>query len=310
MTHNGPVTPAARTWTPAWPCPVGQIWSSWRRGAGDPTYRIAAGRHWRALRTPLGAATLSVWTSPGDGSVHAEAWGEGAGWALDHLPTLLGADDDTAGFGVRHPALAAALHAHPHWRVGRGGIVMAALVPAVIEQKVTGQEAFRGHRGLVRRYGTRAPGLPASLDLWLAPTPAELRRIPSWEWLRLGIDHARSATVLRAAAVASGLERTLTCSPAEADARLRGIPGIGVWTSAEVRARAHGDPDAVAFGDYHVARNIGWALVGEEVDDDALLELLEPYRGHRYRVQRLLELGGFVHPRHGARMAPRTHLPT
>ena len=87
------------------------------------------------------------------------------------------------------------------------------------------------------------------------------------------------------------------------------MPGIGRWTSAEVRQRAHGDADAVSLGDYHVARSIGWALVGEQTDDDAAAELLEPYAGHRYRVQRLLELAGVRHPQHGPRMAPRAHLP-
>ena len=84
---------------------------------------------------------------------------------------------------------------------------------------------------------------------------------------------------------------------------------MGVWTAAEVHQRALGDPDSVSFGDYHVAKDIGWALTGSEVDDDGLAELLEPYAGHRYRVQRLLELAGAHRPRHGARMAPRTHLP-
>ncbi|WP_232548817.1 DNA-3-methyladenine glycosylase family protein [Propioniciclava soli] len=310
---RGALMVATRIWTPAWPCPVGQVWSTWRRGAGDPTYRITGAdgvrHHWRGLRTPEGAATLAVRVRGSEGVVEASAWGEGAAWALEHVPAMLGADDDPTGFTPRHPLLVAAHRAHPHFRVGRGGVVMAALVPAVIEQKVTGQEAFAGFRRLVRRFGTHAPGAPEEIDLWLPPTPEELRHIPSWEWLRLGIDHARSTTVLRAASVSAGLERTLAGSFSAADARLRTVPGIGVWTSAEVRSRAHGDPDAVAFGDYHVARNIGWALIGEQIDDDALLELLEPYRGQRYRVQRLLELAGHHHPRHGARMAPRTHLP-
>lgn len=300
---------ATRSWTPARPCPVDQIWSSWRRGPGDPTYRVVAGRHWRALRTPAGPATLAVRARPDDGVVEARCWGEGADWALEHLPAMLGADDDAGGFVPRHPAVAAARHAHPHWRVGRGGIVLAALVPAILEQKVTGQEARTSHRLLVRRYGTRAPGAPDDLDLWLPPTPAELCAIPSWEWLRLGVDRARSVAVVAASRVAPALERTLAGTFADADTRLRSVRGIGVWTSAEVRARAHGDPDAVAFGDHHVARTLGWALVGEELDDDGLLELLEPYRGHRYRVQRLLELAGAMHPRRGARPAPRTHLP-
>jgi 3-methyladenine DNA glycosylase/8-oxoguanine DNA glycosylase len=87
------------------------------------------------------------------------------------------------------------------------------------------------------------------------------------------------------------------------------VPGVGVWTSAEVRFRAHGDADAVSFGDYHVARWVGWALTGEEIDDDGLVELLEPYRPHRARVQRLVELSGRRPPRRGPRMPARTHLP-
>jgi hypothetical protein len=38
--------------------------------------------------------------------------------------------------------------------------------------------------------------------------------------------------------------------------------------------------------------------------------LLEPWAGHRHRVQRLVELAGITVPRRGERMAPRTHLPT
>jgi 3-methyladenine DNA glycosylase/8-oxoguanine DNA glycosylase len=133
--------------------------------------------------------------------------------------------------------------------------------------------------------------------------------IPSWEWLRLGIDPARSRAAVTAARVAASLERTVGLPADEVDRRLQSLPGVGVWTSAEVRFRAHGDADAVSFGDYHIAKNVGWALTGQEVDDDGLAELLAPYRPHRYRVQRLVELGGLSRPRHGPRMAPRRHLP-
>ena len=145
--------------------------------------------------------------------------------------------------------------------------------------------------------------------MWLQPSAEALRMIPSWEWLRLPVDPARSRTVVQAARLAGSLERTVGLPAAEVDDRLRTVPGIGVWTSAEVRFRAHGDADAVSFGDYHIAKNVGWALTGAEVDDDGLAELLEPYRPHRYRVQRLVELSGLSRPRRGPRMAPRTHLP-
>lgn len=297
-----------RDWRPEWPCPVDQVWSCWRRGAGDPTYRIdQAGRHWRALQTPVGPVTLAVLSRPSLGVIEAEAWGPGGSWALDRLPTMLGAEDDASGLPVRHEALRRALHDRPHWRVGRGGIIMDALVPAIVEQKVTGQEAFAGFRRLVQRHGEVAPG--PSQGLRLQPTPAALRAIPSWEWLRLGIDPARSRTLIAAARVADSLQRLADLPPPDADARLRSVAGVGCWTSAEVRSRALGDPDAVSFGDYHVARNVGWALIGVELDDEGLAHVLRPYEGHRYRVQRLLELAGAAAPRRGARLAPRTHLP-
>lgn len=301
-----------RAWRPDWPCPVGRIVSSSRRGTGDPTYRLDPdGTIWRGLRTAEGVATLRLTDRPSDGEVRASAWGPGADWALEQLPAMLGAEDDPTGFVPRHRAVADAHRRNPHLRVGRTGLVMEALVPTIIEQKVTGAEAKAGFQQLVYRFGERAPGPGEDRGLWVQPSPEQLRAIASWEWLKLHIDPARSRTVVRAAMVASSLERTAAPGiPAdEVDRRLRSLPGIGVWTSAEVRVRAHGDADAVSFGDYHVAKDVGWALIGEEVDDDGLAELLEPYRAHRYRVQRLVELSRARPPRRGPRMARRSHLP-
>ena len=127
-----------------------------------------------------------------------------------------------------------------------------------------------------------------------APDPRAWAAIPSWEWLRASVDGARSAAVVRAAAPRRPARAGRRLSLSQRHARLRALPGVGVWTSAEVAQRALGDPDSVSFGDYHVAKDITWALTGEALGDDALAELLEPYAGHRYRVQRLLELDG--HP--------------
>jgi 3-methyladenine DNA glycosylase/8-oxoguanine DNA glycosylase len=297
-------------WRPSWPCAVGTTLSILRRGAGDPTFRVDPdGTVWRGIRTPEGPATLRLRTCTSDGEVRATAWGPGATWALDSVPAMLGCDDDPTGFEPTHRVLADAHRRKPHWRVCRTGLVLEALVPAIIEQKVTGQEAFAGFRMLVHRFGERAPGAGAERGVWVQPSAEALRLVPSWEWLRMHIDPARSRAVVRAAVVASALERTAGLPSAEVDRRLQSLPGIGVWTSAEVRFRAHGDADAVSFGDYHIAKNVGWALTGHEVDDAGLAELLEPYRPHRYRVQRLVELAGLRRPRHGPRMAPRRHLP-
>lgn len=286
------------------------MWGTFKRGVADPTYRVHAGRHWRALNTPAGPATLAVAPLDSSGQVIAEAWGPGAGWALDTLPVLLGAGDDPSGFRPLHPLVAELHRRRPHWRIARTATVWDALVPVVIEQKVTGQEATYGIRSLLARHGEPAPGPGAGLGLRTFPSADAVRRIPSWEWLAMHVDPARSRTLLAAARVAASLERVLPADPSRADERLRSVPGIGVWTSAEVRARALGDADAVSFGDYNVARDIGWALIGVELDDDGLAELLEPYRPHRLRVQRLIGAARVSRPRRGPRLAPRTHLPT
>jgi len=302
--------PAARLWRPAWPCAVATILSSIRRGSGDPTYRTdESGALWRSCRTPAGPVTLRVRARAPLAEVEAQAWGAGADWILDRLPRLLGAADDPTGFEPRHPPVAYAWRRHPHWRVPSTGLVFEALLAAILEQKVTGQEAWTGWRRVLRRFGEPAPGPGAALGMRVLPAPAAVARIPSWEWLRCHIDPARSRTAVVAARAATSLERTLDLPPAEVESRLRSLPGVGVWTAAEVRQRAHGDADAVSFGDYHVARDVGWALTGVEADDEQLAELLAPYSPHRYRVQRLLELTGHRRPRRAPRMAPRTHLP-
>lgn len=144
----------------------------------------------------------------------------------------------------------------------------------------------------------------------VAPAARDWALIPSWEWLRAGVDPPRSKAVMRAVGSATALQGCVGLSSAQARARLTAIPGIGVWTAAEVAHIALGDADAVSFGDYHVARNIGVALTGEEVDDVGLEVLLWPYVGHRYRVQRYVELLGIARERHGPRRSLPTHLPT
>jgi 3-methyladenine DNA glycosylase/8-oxoguanine DNA glycosylase len=306
--------PQQRVWRPDWPCPVGVVLSTHRRGRGDPTFRTATdGAIWRGVRTPEGPATLRLVTEPAERTVTGEAWGSGAEWVLDSMPRMLGAEDDPSGFTPLHEPIAHAWRRHGHWRLGATGLVMESLVPAIIEQKVTGQEAFGAFRAMVHRFGERAPGPPSEADppvrLWLQPSPEQLRAIPSWEWLRLPVDGARSRPIQHAARVASSLERAGRESAEEFDRRVRTLPGIGLWTSAETRSRAMGDPDSVSFGDYHVAANVGYVLAGAPVDDHELAVLLEPYAGHRHRVQRLVELAGMRRPRRGPRMAPRTHLP-
>ena len=185
---------------------------------------------------------------------------------------------------------------------GRAGC-FEALVPAVLEQKVVGAEARRAWRLLLLRFGDRPPG-PAPAGMRVFPPARAWAMIPSWEWHRAGVEGVRAKTIVGAARVAARLEEIVAMSPAEADLRLRSLPGIGPWTSAEVRQRACGDADAVSVGDYHLPGMVGWALAGRKVDDAGMLELLAPFPGHRHRVARLVDAQRAADRRAGARACP------
>ncbi len=273
-----------------------------QRGAHDPAQTEANGVIWRATRTPDGVATLAIRVERS--RVRGAAWGPGAGWALDQLPRLCGDADDPDGFEPRHHELIAAVHdRHPGLRLGRTDLVFDALASAIFEQKVTGLQAFGAWRMILTWHGERAPG-PTPKPMF-AP-PADWHLIPSWVWHRAGLEPPQARTVVAAARRRSSIERAASAD-ASFDRVLTSLPGVGAWTSAETRIRAFGDPDAVSVGDYHVAHEVGFALTGHRVDDDGMLELLEPWRGHRQRVIRLIGLSGAREPRRGPRLAPEDH---
>jgi 3-methyladenine DNA glycosylase/8-oxoguanine DNA glycosylase len=273
-----------------------------RHGRRDPTIRIEPGVVWRATRTAAGPACVRL-SMTGDGW-RVVAWGAGSDVAVEGLPQLLGAEDVPARLVARAGPLRELSRRFRDVRFGRSEAVMASLVPAIIEQKVTGHEAQRAYRALVLRYGERAPG-PGGL--YLPPAPATIARVPYFAMHPLGLEQRRAVALIRAAQRATWLEGAVRLAPAEAMARLRTVPGVGPWSAAETIRAALGDPDAVSLGDYHAPSLVSWALAGEPRGDDArMLELLEPYRGQRARVVRLLELSGLRPPRYGPRYPGRS----
>jgi 3-methyladenine DNA glycosylase/8-oxoguanine DNA glycosylase len=262
---------------------------------------------WRTLRTPDGSSTLHLARS--NSGIVATAWGAGAEWAIAGVPELLGEGDEVVDLDLsQHSLLRESMRRNPGLRMLRTNQVFEMLVIAILEQKVTGVEARRAWRSLVTRYGETAPG-PAPAGMRVFPAARTWARIPSWEWHRAGVGPERSATVVRAAAVAASLERTLAYGRGGlvVESALRSIGGVGVWTAAEAMQRAHGDPDRPSVGDYHLAALVGWALIGKPVDDDGMLDLLGRWPGQRQRIVRLIGASGFRKPRFGARMTIQDH---
>jgi len=291
-----------RTVTFGGPASPGVTLAPLRRGPGDPCFQVSADRDiWRTSLLPTGPVTACIARSAPD-AAECQAWGEGAQEFVDALPALLGAADDASDFAPTEPTIAEAHRRVPHLRLGRTDRVLESLIPAVLEQRVPGADSFRSWRRLVSKFGTPAPG-PAPATMRVPPSAEVWRRIPSWEFHRANVDPGRARTIIGCAQRATSLERLPSKPAAQARDALTSLPGVGEWTAAETAQRAFGDADALAVGDYHVSKMIGWTLLGRPIDDAAMVELLGPMRPHRHRAVRLLEVSGLAYePRRDPRL--------
>ncbi|MDP9296571.1 MAG: DNA-3-methyladenine glycosylase 2 family protein, partial [Actinomycetota bacterium] len=165
-----------------------------QHGTGDPTVRVGAHEVIRTARTPDGPASLHLRLS-GD-VVCAEGWGPGATWMLDTAQELLGSDDDPSALEPCHPLVERLRRRLAGLRMPRSSCVMEALLPAILEQKVTGAEARRSYRRIVRALGEPAPG---PFDLTLSPAPELLAATPAHAFHPFGVERKR-AEVIRSAA--------------------------------------------------------------------------------------------------------------
>lgn len=296
-----------REWRPPHPTDLLRTLRSLAHGSADPTQRVAgrllADEHaalWRTSRMRSGATTMRL-AQLRDGSLRVDAWGQGAEEAAASAPRLCGAEDDATAFDPLLEPIAQAHRRASAWRIPATGLVFEALVPVVLEQKVIVAQAQSSWRALVLRYGDPAPG-PVGGRMRVAPSAAQWRRVPSWAWHRAGVDPQRSRTIVRSAERATAIDRLASLPSACAREQLELLPGVGIWTSAEVAQRAFGDADAVSVGDFHLANHVGHALEGRDFTDEEMLAALEPWRGQRFRAVRCILLAGPRRPRRGPKL--------
>ncbi len=269
-----------------------------RNGRWDPTTRLGAGEFWRATLTPHGPGTLHLdWR---DGTVRTNAWGPGAEWLIAQVPALVGALDQPVRFIDAHRAVLQAQRNHPDLRIGAGGTLYHDLLPTILAQRITAGEAVDQWRRLCISLGERAPG--PHPELRLPPAPDVLAATPSWSFHPLGIERKRAEALITVARNAHHLWNWSDLSTAEIASRLVLLPGVGEWTIGTVLGSAFGEPDALPVGDFHFKNTVAWALASEpRGTDERMLELLEPFRGQRGRVLKLLLLDGNGAPKFGPR---------
>lgn len=263
---------------------------------GDPCSRLGPASFERATWTPDGPATIRVrWRGDDAVTATAEAWGAGADWLLQRIDGLLGIDDDVSGFDPDTTALRAVWERNAGQRIARTGTVWHDTAWLILQQRVRFIDAANGWRAMTEALGEPAPG---PLGLMLPPAAEVLARQPYDAFHPFGIERSRAENLIRAAREMPRITPRVDDGFEAVAPRLRAIRGIGPWTVAGLEALTWGSSDAVIVGDVGLPGLVCWFLAREHRGDDArMLELLEPYRPHRYRVIQLAFASGVSVPR-------------
>ena len=193
--------------------------------------------------------------------VRAGPWGPGSAWALARVGALVGVDDRPDDLVPRHRVVADAARRLRGLRIGRTEAVLEALVPAILEQKVPGDEARRAWAR--DRALRRARAGPAGSGSRQPPTCSPALPYYAYHPRRRAATGRADPAAQRDASGRSGRAGASSTGDRRRYARLRAVPGIGPWTAAEVAVRALGDPDAVSVGDFHLPNLVAFALAGE-----------------------------------------------
>lgn len=273
-----------------------------RQGRLDPTWHVAPDEVAHALVTPEGPATVALRPRPGEAL--ARLWGPGTAYLLPRLPDLLGVRDDPSGFRPRHPRVADLQRRHGQGlRLALHPTPIEAVIAVILQQRVAWKDACRSWRLLCHAYGSPAPG---PLPLHTPPDPTRLATVGYADLHPLAIEQRRAVAIREACRRRGGLDRLRGLPGEDVEARLRSMPGVGPWTSAMVAGKAYGHADALPTDDVNLPHAVAWVLAGVARSDDAtMIELLEPFRPHRWRVVQLLLASAEGAPRRGPRISGR-----
>ncbi len=263
-------------------------------GRYDPSLALTSNALALAVQTPQGSATLEA--EQVGANVHARIWGEGGEWLEERLPALLGLRDKPHLFTPRAHVLRELQQRFPGVHLPRLPLITTRIMQVVLLQLVSWKDGLHAYTNLTKALGEPAPG--PHPDLILPPTAQRIARTPVHELCAHGMLERQAKTLHALAHRHTRIERAASEGHIAFAKTLLTVPGVGPWTIEYSMGSALGVADAVLIGDYHLPHCIAWTFAGEpRADDTRMLELLEPYAGHRFRVIRLLWLGGKTAPR-------------
>lgn len=253
-----------------------------RLGRYDPTADLSEDCFSKAFYYRGEPAAVQI-CRDGD-SLEVSAFGSDADALLEETLCGLRQDDCYSSFATEDSGVLRLHQKHPGLRLLRVPWLYETACSAILQQRIRTVDAMRDWRRITQRFGA-----PAPLGLRAFPSAEMLARVPQFELERMGIDAKRAKTLLRFAKEL----RFVALRPAMGFSQLRQtllrVPGIGPWTAETVMGYGAGDTDAAIPYDLHLPRVVCYALAGEfDGSDERMMELLEPFRGHRFRIIRLL----------------------
>ncbi len=250
----------------------------------DPTVRTGPTGFQRATITPTGPGALSVTWAGAAGEAAVVTTGDGGDWLADRAPRLLGVADDVTGFAPDRAPLREVWRRHAGLRMTVTGTLWHDLAWTIVQQRVHRRDAAEQWRRFVLGLGVPVDGT----GLVAPPDPRAVARLAYPRLHPMGIERQRAEYLIEAARAVVRLQDLVDEPFASALPVLRALRGVGPWTLGCLSAFTWGEPDTVILGDAGLPSMVTWFLAREPRGDDArMLQLLEPYRPHRYRIVKL-----------------------
>jgi 3-methyladenine DNA glycosylase/8-oxoguanine DNA glycosylase len=283
--------PAAEGRARVFPVDFARTFSMQQLGPYDPTAELKGDCFRKAFFYRKEAAGVEI-CRDGDALV-VRAFGKHAGELLAETVAGLEQDDRYFHFGIEDRGILRLHSLLPGLRLLRVPWIYDMTCSAILQQRIRTVDAMRDWRRITQRYGSLGP-----MGLRAFPEASVLAQAPRFALERMGIDARRSSALLRFANELRFVRFHAGMDFGALRQTLLRVCGIGPWTTETVMGYGAGDVDATITGDLHLPHLVCYALAGErEGSDERMVELLEPFRGHRFRVIRLLYASQLTVPR-------------
>ncbi|MEM7405465.1 MAG: hypothetical protein AAF458_09255 [Pseudomonadota bacterium] len=269
-------------------------------GRADPTQQVRGVEGALALQGPDGPLSIAALQEADHLDVFV--WGADSEWIRPRLPALFGLLDRPFAFQPDAPSLRRLARRYAGLHLTRLPRLSTRLMQIVMLQLISWRDATRAWRRFISAHGVAAPGITV---LRAPPRMSTVARLSPEAFVACGLTHAQGRAIINIAAHERLVERQSAQAPGAAVAALTGLHGIGPWSANYLLGTACGFADAQLLGDFGLPHSVAWTLTGAPRADDAqMLELLEPYRPHRFRIVRWIWASAIHAPRRGPRMAP------